>query len=135
MEVKHSEQHITCPMTQKIQIKVTLTGLLDFLQLLALLLGVLFLSVAAVTPIVATPGRSHKICSTTKCARWARGLPSPLRPKIYPAASTQDFHFQSAYLILPETAFKIPRDWPRSHLWKQKRYVSSLDMNTLLSTR
>ena len=119
-------------MTLKSQMKVSVLG---FLQLLALSLGVVFLSVAALSPIVAPPAHSHEICGTTKWARWAKGVPSPLCPKRYLTASTQDFHFQSAYLILPGTAFQIPRAWPQSHLRKQKRPLGSLGMNTRLSIR
>lgn len=100
-KLKHSEQHTACPMTLKNQMKVSLPGMLGFLQLLALLLGVLFLSVAALSPILAPPGHSHEIYGTKKYARWARGVPSPLCPKRYPTTSTHNFHFQSAYLYPP----------------------------------
>lgn len=63
--------------------------------------GVLFLSVAALSPILAPPGHSHEICGTKKYASWARGVPSALCPKRYPTASTPNFQFQCVYLYPP----------------------------------
>lgn len=58
----------TYPMTLKSQINVALLWVSGFLPF-ALLLGIVFLSVAALSSDVAPPGHVDEICSTTKGAR------------------------------------------------------------------